>query len=112
MKIIGWTDWDDPKYEEMRFSSLKEEHDDVGKIIAAELRSKGYKFTGDYHQDGEFGVPVFDNGKKYCTFKRDWGDIMAMAYPDEIDNSEGYGYLKWAWIPPEPMVVPSKEDYE
>ena len=25
----------------------------------------------------------------------------------EIDNSDNLGYTVWAWIPPEPMVVPN-----
>lgn len=97
----------------MSFSSW-EERNEVDKIIATELRNKGYKFTGSYHQGGDFGVPVFDTGKKYCTFQKDWGGIMAMAYPDEIDDSDGYGYLKWAWVPPvsEVEIAPKKEDYE
>ena len=114
MKIIGWTDWDNPKYEEMFPIGGKhtwQEESDVERIIAEELRSKGYKFTGDYHQNGDYGAPVFDNCKIYKGSQRDWGGIMADAYPDEIDNSDGYGYCKWAWIPPvdEEMVVPDKD---
>ena len=35
--------------------------------------------------------------------------MMVLAYPDEIDDSDGYGYVKWAWIPPEgeDMEVPN-----
>ena len=55
---------------------------------------------------------MFDNGKIYKGFQREWASIMADAYPDEIDNSDGFGYCcKWAWIPPvdEEMVVPDKD---
>ena len=115
MKIIGWTDWDNQEYEEMFPLGGKHtwrDKEEVERIIAEELRSKGYKFTGDYHQNGDHGAPVFDNGKIYKGFQREWASIMADAYPDEIDNSDGFGYCcKWAWIPPvdEEMVVPDKD---
>lgn len=121
MKIIGWTDW--------HFYGFSEEHDanyeykemepktiaemkEIETIIAQELCNKGYKFDGNYHQNGDFGVPIFDTGEVYqCTF-RGWGRIMAQAYPDEIDNSDGMGYCDWAWIAPVPMVVPNNDDYK
>ena len=114
MKIIGWTEWDNPKYKEM--FSLGEKIDwnkleKVKEIIAKELRDKGYKFAGDYHQNG-YGVPVFDDGTVYQCTQRGWGGIMADAYPNEIDNSDGYGYCQWAWSPPEGQksILPAIED--
>lgn len=109
MKIVGWTEWDNPKYKEIfpiGSKCTEAEIEDVRKVIAEELKTNGYKFTGDYHQNGDFGVPVFDNGEVFQCSQRMWGDIMAQAYPEEIDNSDGYGYIEWAWFPPEPMVVP------
>lgn len=110
MKTVGWTEWDNPRYRDM-FSIGKvytqSEIDTVKSIVAEELRSKGYKFTGSYHQDGDFGVPVFDTGEVFQCSQRTWGSIMADAYPNEIDNSDGLGYTVWAWIPPEPMKTPA-----
>ena len=117
MKIVGWTYYENPQYEEMfpiGNSCTIEQIEEVKDIIAKELRDKGYKFNGYYHQDGDYGVPIFDNGMTFtCTF-RTWGGIMARAYPDEIDNSDGYGYLVWAWTIPDgqEIVVPCEEDYK
>lgn len=112
MKIIGWTDWDNPQYKEMFPLGgyyTRKQIEEVEKIIAKELRDKGYKFTGNYHQNGDYGVPIFDNDMVYQCTQRTWGGIMADAYQDEIDNSDGYGYLKWSWFAPEEMVVPNGE---
>ena len=114
MRIVGWTEWDDPQYEDMFPIGGGAIHssadvDAAEAVIAEELRANGYKFTGDYHQNGDYGVPIFDTGKVFQCTQRTWGAIMAKAYPEEIDNSDGYGYLKWAWIAPESMVVPLRK---
>lgn len=114
MRVTGWTDYDNPEYEEWDgFPSHRtvQEYEEAKRVIADELRSKGYKFSGYYHQDGDYGAPLLD-GKRFGVTQRSWGGIMAMAYPDQIDNTDGFGYLKWAWQPPESQVVPKKEDYE
>lgn len=100
MKITGWTYWDNPDYKEM--FSVDEpctamDEFNVKYLISGELRKNGYKFTGGYHQNGEFGVPIIDNKWLYQCSQRVWGGIMAMAYPDEIDDSDGMGYVEWAW---------------
>lgn len=109
MKIIGWTEWDDPNHKEMfrdGGSYKAEDVDEAIKVISEELRKNGYKFSGIYHQNGDFGVPIFDNGEVFQCSQRMWGSIMAKAYPNEVHNSDGYGYVDWAWMSPEPMVLP------
>ena len=109
MRITGWTYAEDNRYEEM-FDGAQQEycgksHDDIILIIAKELKGNNYRFDGRYHQNGDYGVPVFENKWKYvCTF-RTWGKIMAKAYPEEIDNTDGFGYVKWAWSVPEGKIA-------
>lgn len=114
MKIIDWTNWDNTKYKEM-FSYTEERDwdaiDKIETIISEELRKHGYKFTGDYHQNGEYGVPVFDNGTVYHCTQRTWGSIMARAYPEEIDNKDEFAHCVWAWVAPHPMIIPNPNDY-
>ena len=118
MKITGWTWYDNPEYKDMSPVGgpfpFENNWGDIKEMIAKEMRSKGYKFTGDYHQNGDFGAPVFNNEWKFEVSQRVWGHIMVMAYPDEIDNSDGYGYCKWAWMVPdgETMIVPKEGDYD
>lgn len=117
MKITGWTWYDNPEYKEMFPIEERREPswngwdkiDKVERLVADELRKHGYKFTGSYHQDGDFGAPIIDDAWLYMCSCRTWGHIMAMAYPEEIDNSDGYGYTVWAWLPPKEMVVPNGE---
>lgn len=113
MKVTGWTWYDNPDYKDMAPVGGPFPFEDcwceVKEIIAEEIRKHGYKFTGDYHQNGDFGAPIIDNEWLFMTSQRAWGHMMVRAYPEEIDNSDGYGYVKWAWIPPdgEKMVVPN-----
>lgn len=113
MKIVGWTWAEDPQYKEMfpPGEGTFEEFDAAREIVIKELRDKGYKFTGYYHQGGDFGVPVFDTGEKLVCSYRTWGGIMADAYPEEVDNSDGFGYTEWAWITDREMILPSEDDY-
>ena len=67
-------------------------------------------YDGYYSVEG-IGVPIFDNGMVYQCTQRNWGGIMVMAYPEEIDDSDGMGYTTWAWISPIPMIVPNNDDY-
>ena len=62
---------------------------------------KGIKFDGNYHQNGDYGTPIFRvidprNEEVYdkfflwtCTF-RYWGGIME-------DAGHGKSYMDWAW---------------
>ena len=112
MKIVGWTEWGNPNYKEMfpiGGTYRPAEFNSVTSIIAEELRGKGYKFTGSYHQNGDFGVPIFDTGEVFQCTQRTWGSVMVKAYPDAIDNTDGLGYTVWAWIAPEPEIVPGPE---
>lgn len=114
-KIVGWTRYDDPDHEELFPIGEPvpwEWHDEIEEMIVTEIRSKGYKFSGFYHQGGEYGCPLFDNGKWYGTTFRSWGWIMAMAYPDSVHLPEESSYVEWAWTPPEEEVYPNPDDYK
>lgn len=106
MKVTGWTDWYVSTYEEVPndlFCEAKE-------AVIDEMRERGYKFSGVYHQNGEFGTPIIDGQYLFLCSQRTWGDIMAKAYPDEINDSDGRGYVVWAWNKPDgaDMVVPGE----
>ena len=111
MKVIGWTGWEDPRYREDYLSDpLFEEHRNA--VIEA-LREHNYHFSGFYHQGGELGVPVFDDGDWFKVSYRTWGQIMADAYPEEMTKAKS-AYIVWAWCSPcEPkdMIIPRREDY-
>ena len=112
IKIIGWTDWDNPEYKEMfpigepaDWNAIEE----VQQTIADELRANQYKFTGEYHQNGDYGVPIFEDGTVYQCSQRTWGAIMAMAYPEEVGD-DNCNYCVWAWRAPIEMSVPNPKN--
>jgi hypothetical protein len=64
---------------------------EMEKCVIEHCKEKGIRFSSDYHQYGDYGVPIVDNKYMYYTFARTWGWIMAMADDDKSDN----GYLKY-----------------
>lgn len=100
MKVTSWTNWNDDRYPEIPI----ELYEEARGIVVSELRKHGYKFTGGYHQYGDYGAPVIDGKYKMTWSQRSWGGVMAAAYPDTVDD-----YTKWAWVAPEEMVVPGEE---
>lgn len=99
MKIIGWGKYSPDKYEYMD----EKEECEAEKIIVSELRKNNYHFNGFYHQNGEKGCPIFDNGKQYRTTMRNWGAIMAEAFPDEIKDF--LEYSAWAWTDADEKLI-------
>ena len=106
MKVIGWTHYGDERYPDM--DDPIDQYDNYIKAIIKDIRKHGYHFSGYYHQGGDYGVPVFSNGKSLCVSFRTWGRIMADAWLDELDNSSPMGYCNWAWYAPNGMkeIVP------
>ena len=112
MKVVRWTEWDDEHNDDIESCREIEE---MSEVVAKELREKGYHFNGSYHQNGDYGVPVFDNGKYFQVTQRTWGGVMAMAYPEEFDNPDDpYNYIVWYLGPENPSecIYPNGGDYE
>ena len=73
---------------------------EIRKAVVLELKEKGYHFFGEHHQNHPRGTPIIDNKYIYCVSMREWGAVMAEAYPDEDYSScydDNYRYCKWAW---------------
>lgn len=83
-KIPMWLDEDRVK----EYNSLLSE---METCIIEHCKEKGIRFSADYHQYGNYGVPIIDDKYMYYTFARTWGYIMAQA--DE--NEDERGYLKY-----------------
>lgn len=85
-KVVGWCKWSD-KYRDW----LDVHHRDDGARLAImnEIRRNKYKFGGTYHQQGEFGCPVMEDGTVYMVSMRSWGSMMAEVW--------GGDYTEFAW---------------
>ena len=93
MRIIGWTAWHDPRFPDEHNDPLFGER---RAEVVEELKRRDYHFTGYYHQEGECGVPIFDDGGALRVSFRSWGQIMADAWPEE-KCPEHNAYIRWAW---------------
>ena len=64
MKITGWTYIGDQRYQEINgtwnVDDSPYDRDIIRTLIINELRKQGYKFSGFYHQDGDYGTPIID----------------------------------------------------
>lgn len=63
----------------------------IEKCIIEHCKEKGIRFSADYHQYGDFGIPIIDDKFMYMGFARTWGWIMAQADCDFSDK----GYLRY-----------------
>jgi predicted thioesterase len=110
MKLIGYTNWHDPRYAEIEDRA---EEDVAWNLTVARMKRQGLQFPGDYHQNGPLGAHVFDNGKKLCISLRAWGSLMAevLELPASKELGRNMSYCEWAWfVPDEEIVSPSEDD--
>lgn len=95
MKVVRWGEWDDLRWRDVAEMDEKE-REEADRAVIESLRETGYHFDGEYHQNGLYGVPVFDNGKYYEISMRSWGGIMARAFPEEFDDPDDQmNYVRW-----------------
>lgn len=90
-KVIGWTDYDNEKYPD--FDEYGGDYGSAHSAVIDEIREKGYRFSGDYHQYGESGCPVLNDGTRFILSMRGWGALMSEAV--EPDNSDSMAYMNW-----------------
>lgn len=77
--------------------------------VIEHCKEKGIRFSADYHQYGNYGVPIVDNKYMYYTFARTWGRIMAEADNDFSDM----GYLRYYLYTSEhPTIYPNEVEGE
>lgn len=88
MEVRYWGKWNPNKE-----LSTEEYTDELRDSIISSIRKNGYKFPGEYHQNGDCGCPYFDNDKCALYSFRGWGRIMSDAY--DIDD-----YCIYAWFNP------------
>ena len=74
LKVIGWTYYDNTDIEEgyCGWAAIN--------AITDEVIKKGYKFSGEDHQELPCCVPVLSDGKLRRMSQRGWGRLMADAW--------------------------------
>ena len=114
-RVTGWTYFEDEQYVCLSDSYHSEadpnalDMDAVRNAIVREMKEKGYKFTGIYHQYGDYGTPIINNKYIVRYSQRSWGDIMADVL--DVPDEDGFAYMEWAWMLPEgeQYVIPSED---
>ena len=84
----------------------------IDKIVKKEIIDHKYKFSGEHHQYGKCGLPVFKVDDKYFynmwSF-RSWGGLMADCW-NEIEETTKYCYMDfYMWPDRNESVLPEKE---
>jgi hypothetical protein len=69
---------------------IKEEYRPYYEAIRVSVIENGYRHTGEYHQYGGEGVPVFEDGTIGSFSWRAWGDLMAAIWSTEEDKDYCY----------------------
>ena len=105
MKIIKWVTGLDhsqsparllyPAFEEKFAGRPRDEVEQAWReaedVVKECIRRNGFKFSGEYHQYGEYGMPMFEDGSVLFCSWRHWGSIMAEAW--DPDGDKGLDYM-------------------
>ena len=87
----GWFD------KGMRWKDYTETLTDLGKEYAEAFRAyvleNGLRQGGDWHQNSDEGVPLFDDGNVATFSYRAWGDIMAAIWSEK--ENKDYCYMNF-----------------
>ena len=80
------------------------------RVVVDCIRRNGFKFSGDYHQYGDFGMPLFDDGRIFFVSWRHWGHLVYRAWNPDGNNPMGYCKYAFGWdIPEEEYCYPKSE---
>ena len=67
MKVTKWTHWDNNEYLDFCESNVAS---GCKQTVIEHLKNTGIRFCSDYHQNGQFGVPIVDDKYKVeCTIR-------------------------------------------
>ena len=85
-KIPYYTD--EAKAEE--YHKLEEE---LIQCVIEHCKETGIRFFSDYHQDGDWGIPIIDDKYMVLVSLRKWGEMMALADNDTDEKAYLHYYL-------------------
>ena len=124
MKIVKWVTGLDhtqtpsrllyPAFEEKLAGRPRDEIErawqEAEDLVKTCIRRNGFKFSGEYHQYGECGMPMFDDGSVLFCSWRHWGSIMAEAW--DPDGDKGLDYMDFymsGFVADDEIVAPKHE---
>lgn len=110
IEIVGFTDYSSSYPTIHLTSDIK---DEVVSAVVNYFKDKTICYSGNYHQNGDYGVPVFSNGTCLRCSMRKWAQLMGMIYSSKDDYMSYYMNVEQdglEYLPEEEAEVePSKE---
>ena len=88
LHIVGWAHFDDAYPTK---ALTQENGKQVLDLVCAEIYTKGYRFSGEQHQNALTGMPVFSDGTCFRASMRCFASLMVQIYSHK-DGKE-YGYM-------------------
>ena len=118
MKVTGWCKYKSNIYNSYKeLDSITEDNlikeyngEDVEECIIKELKDKGIRFDGPYHQNGDYGIPIIDDKFVVMGSYRWWGALVAEA--DGLKRD--FAYMDWYMVDEEQekkVCLPKPEWY-
>lgn len=100
LRVVNWVSYDDDYPEGDGGWAARN-------AIIDDIRAHGYVFSGWAHQEGDYCVPLLNDGKMYTYSQRGWGDVMAEAhgYMGPMD------YAKFAFSLDSSAEIRPRHDY-
>jgi len=96
IKVTRWVNW--PDGHGHPFTELPNSmFEDAWKAVVREMKSKGYRFTGESHQNCPNCVPLINGKYTFELSMRNWGRLMA----EVLGLEDEFAYCEWAWAAPE-----------
>ena len=107
MKVTGWTKYrpDEIYSPRLCLEAVPDDEDlyeEAVKAIIDELRKRGIRFSGQFHQEGPCGVPILDDKYFFTTTWRQWGEMVADAIDGEDDYFDWYMQTRDKDVYPQP----------
>lgn len=108
LKIIRWGNFDE-NYKMRSYD--KEELEKIINLVSKELIDNNICFSGEFHQTGMNGMPIFSDGTCFRASMRAWGNIMANV--KHHLTGEEYSYMDFYMGDSDSNLPnPSKKDVE
>lgn len=107
LEIIGWVDFDSD-YPTRKFKG--EDFNNVVHKIRVEIVENEYLFSGEEHQYGLCGAPLFSDGTCFRASMRAWGHIMSTVYTGP--NGEALSYMDFYMSLGDESKMPEYKEYE
>lgn len=88
VKVINWIDYDN-----YNFDTADATEEEINAVVL-DIKTNGYKFGGDDHENHSCCCPLLSNGKALRMSWRGWGHIMALAYDLKTEDGKP-NYILW-----------------